>query len=231
MMTQNNVVFLYSCSHYAGAPWQEAGFTVYNFDLLNKNEWRAGQCFLAADMRDPKYQNWVLQLKPVFLGGFPECTDLAYSGAKHFYAKEKEDPEFQEKAAELAIILAELGDELNIPWFAENPGSALSKVWRPSDYFFNPCDFGGYLPQEDIHPEYPKYIAPRDAYMKETHLWTNAKWKFPIKKPVEPEPGLNRQTLLLGGKSAKTKYIRSLTPRGFAIANFRRNKPHEPKPA
>lgn len=222
---QNNVVFLYSCSHYAGAPWEDAGFTVYNFDLLNKNEWRNGQCFIQADMREAKFQNWVLQLKPVFLGGFPECTDLAYSGAKHFYDKAKADVDFQDKAAELAIILSELGNELNIPWFAENPESALAQVWRPSDYFFNPNDFGGYLPEDDIHPEFPKYIAPRDAYTKKTCLWANKKWKFPVKKIVEPEPGLSRQTRLLGGKSAKTKYIRSLTPRGFALANFLRNRP------
>jgi hypothetical protein len=222
---KGNIVFLYSCSHYAGEPWERAGFTVYNFDLHNKNEWRNGQFFFEADMREAKFQAAVLALKPVFLGSFPECTDLALSGAKHFYEKAKLDPDFQDKAAELAIIAAELGDELNIPWFAENPQSMLEQVWRPSDYFFNPCDFGGYLPQEDIHPEFPKYIAPRDAYMKKTCLWTNKLWKFPAKKPVEPEPGLNRQTLYLGGKSAKTKYIRSLTPRGFAIANFRRNAP------
>jgi len=41
--------------------------------------------------------------------------------------------------------------------------------------------------------------------------------------PVEPETGHSRQHLKLGGKSMKTKNIRSATPRGFAQAVFNAN--------
>ena len=41
---------------------------------------------------------------------------------------------------------------------------------------------------------------------------------MPEKKPVFVEKGYSKQYSLLGGKSARTKLIRSLTPRGFAIA-------------
>ena len=38
------------------------------------------------------------------------------------------------------------------------------------------------------------------------------------KKPVFVEKGYSKQYSRLGGKSARTKLIRSPTPRGFAIA-------------
>ena len=71
---------------------------------------------------------------------------------------------------------------------------------------------------------YPEHIAPRDAYTKRTCLWTNDKFIMPELKPVDCETfGNSRQHRKLGGKSAKTKNIRSATPRGFAQAVFECN--------
>ncbi|UYE91815.1 hypothetical protein [Escherichia phage LHE71] len=65
------------------------------------------------------------------------------------------------------------------------------------------------------------YIAPRDAYPKKTCLWTSDDFVMPKRKPVRLPDGYSAQQNKLGGKSAKTKLIRSLSPRGFfkAIAN------------
>lgn len=46
---------------------------------------------------------------------------------------------------------------------------------------------------------------------------------MPDKKPVYVEEGYSLQHKKLGGKSAKTKQIRSETPRGFARAVFEAN--------
>jgi hypothetical protein len=46
---------------------------------------------------------------------------------------------------------------------------------------------------------------------------------MPWTDPVEPEQGHSRQHLKLGGKSMKTKNIRSATPRGFAKAVYEFN--------
>lgn len=46
----------------------------------------------------------------------------------------------------------------------------------------------------------------------------NGDFGTPEKKPVFVEKGYSKQYSRLGGKSARTKLIRSLTPRGFAIA-------------
>ena len=47
---------------------------------------------------------------------------------------------------------------------------------------------------------------------------------MPDKKPVDVEPGYSDQHKKLGGKSLKTKNIRSATPRGFAQAVFESNQ-------
>lgn len=48
--------------------------------------------------------------------------------------------------------------------------------------------------------------------------------KLPVPMVTEPT-GYSRQHEKLGGKSAKTKQIRSETPRGFALAVFMANAP------
>lgn len=76
---------------------------------------------------------------------------------------------------------------------------------------------------KEAHPKWPDYIAPRDAYPKKTCLWTGGVFVMPATLPVTPEDGHSRQHLKLGGKSMKTKNIRSATPRGFARAVFEAN--------
>jgi hypothetical protein len=113
---------------------------------------------------------------------------------------------------------------LKVPYFIENPVSVLATKWRKPNYTFHPYLYGGYIPQEESeHPEWPQYIAPRDAYPKKTCLWTGNSFVMPDFKPVTVEDGYARQHLKLGGKSMKTKNIRSATPRGFARAVYEAN--------
>ena len=150
---------------------------------------------------------------------FPVCTDMAVSGAAWFKKKAAADPFFQEAAVSHAIWCDRLFNSLHIPYFIENPVSVLATKWRKPDYKFHPYEYGGYIAKDDAqHPRWPDYIADRDAYPKKTCLWTGNGFVMPPKVPVEPETGHSRQHLKLGGKSAKTKNIRSATPRGFAIA-------------
>jgi hypothetical protein len=95
---------------------------------------------------------------------------------------------------------------------------------------FQPCDFGGYLPEDDGGNPYPDIIPARDAYTKKTCLWTGNGFVMPAKRPVEPEKFTGKNGLnfsgpawKLGGKSLRTKNIRSATPRGFAKAVFAAN--------
>lgn len=157
-------------------------------------------------------------IKPDIIFGFPPCTDLAVSGSMHFEKKHKANPEFQNEATALARQVEKLGSLVGCPWFAENPVSVLSTLWRKPDHLFHPYEYGGYLPEDDSHPRWPEYIAPRDHYRKKTCLWTGNGFIMPTKKSLGDPSEDSKQHRKLGGKSAKTKQIRSETPRGFAIA-------------
>ncbi|WP_262692490.1 hypothetical protein [Kordiimonas aestuarii] len=104
----------------------------------------------------------------------------------------------------------------------ENPIGATSGIMGPPSFHFDPCDYGGYLPEDDLHPDYPEYLPPRDAYRKHTNIWCGGGFREPRKRPVPSLPyfpGWKK----LGGKAEKTKRVRSATPRGFAIAVFEAN--------
>lgn len=165
---------------------------------------------------------------------FTPCTDLAVSGALHFAAKLKADPDVFNRAVRWARLGETLGAALGCPYLVENPRSRLSTLWRKPNHKFNPCDYGGYLPEDDQHPNWPDIIPPRDAYTKTTCLWTSDDFVMPEAKPVEPvlvewrlKNGKITKTspmmLKLGGKSQRTKNIRSASPRGFFKAMFEAN--------
>jgi hypothetical protein len=156
----------------------------------------------------------IKRLKPDMLFSFPPCTDMAVSGAAHFAKKRAVDPFFQDKAAYLARAAQRIGDALGVPYMVENPVSVLSTLWRKPDVYFDPYEYGGYLPEDDVHPEYPEYILPRDAYPKTTCWWLGNGFSMPEKRPVPVAAGYSLQHSKLGGKSLRTKNIRSATPRG-----------------
>lgn len=209
-----------------GRPWAEAGYTVHCYDILNDGRverFASGGAihFHQADLTNAVVLASIVMLGPCVVFGFPPCTDLAVSGAAHFAAKRLKDPLFQDKAVALARAVETVGNAAHCPWFAENPVSVLASMWRQPDHRFNPFEYGGYLPEDDVHPRWPQYIKPRDAYPKKTCLWSGGGFTMPPKKPVAVDAGYSAQHSKLGGKSAKTKQIRSETPRGFAIAVFK----------
>ena len=166
---------------------------------------------------------------PVVFGmAFPVCTHMAVSGAAHFSKKAEVNPSFQTEAVSYAMWCAKLFNSMDIPYFIENPVSVLATKWRKPDYNFHPYEYGGYIPDDQAeHPRWPEYIAPRDAYTKKTCLWTGGGFVMPTKVAVEVGKGYSAQYKKLGGKSQRTKDIRSATPRGFAIAIHDANKVDE----
>lgn len=220
-------IFLYDYTGLMAKPWLDAGYECWCFDGQHEKG-------ITRDGLHVKVGMWLHPtsaeaIKLIvgdgvsFVFGFPECTDMAVSGAAHFAKKLQADPDVQKKAAALAVLVQLVADEYGCPWGAENPVSVLSTLWRKPDYSFHPWEFGGYLPENDQHPEYPEYIKPRDAYPKKTCIWAGNGFVFPDKKPVFVDDGYSDQHKKLGGKSLKTKNIRSATPRGFALAVFEAN--------
>ena len=228
---KNHVVSLYDASGLAVMAWAEAGYEVYCYDLLNEAETRSvgkGKIhFIKWDARDEDYIEYMVARhaeKAAFLCGFPPCTDLAVSGAAWFAKKKEANPNYREEAMALVMRVPELGERLSCPWFAENPVSVVSSQWRKPDHIFHPWEFGGYLPENDVHPFWPDYINARDAYPKKTCYWSGGGFRMPDKKPVPVAEGYSLQHKKLGGRSAKTKSIRSMSPRGIGIAVFKENK-------
>lgn len=225
-------------------PWAEAGHRCWIVDIQHPIEgWTEhfdGGGFIRAvnaNLSSPTVTRPLCAgfINPDIIFSFPPCTDLAVSGARHFKAKAARDPSFQIKAKVLAFEVEKVALRVKeiwgkkVPWFAENPVSVLSTQWRKPNHIFNPCDYGGYLsPDEYEHPQYPDVIPARDAYTKKTCLWTGGGFKMPATLPVEPETagamGTTPMHAKLGGKSMRTKNIRSATPRGFAKAVYLANK-------
>jgi len=225
------VLSLYDYTGAAVRPWAEAGYTCYCYDIQHPPEGRTeGRIrFVQADLHAKPTLDAIAyafaQDDVAIVFGWPVCTDMAVSGAAWFAAKRQADPDFQEKAALHASRIADLADTIGAPYMIENPVSVLSTLWRKPDHAFHPFEYGGYIPEaEAAHPIWPEYIAPRDAYSKKTCIWSGNGFVMPPKRPVECESyGSSTQHRKLGGKSQKTKNIRSATPRGFANAVFLAN--------
>ena len=135
----------------------------------------------------------------------PPCTAFAVSGAQYWPAKDREGETLHAISLVDACLRAVA---IYRPhwWALENPVGRLSTWWRKPDHIFDPCDYG-------------------DAYTKRTHLWGRFNADLP-RSPVEPERVCSQGSWVqrLGGKSERTKVLRSTTPPGFARAFWRANQ-------
>lgn len=214
------VIFsLFDGSGIAGLPWAEEGHQVYCFNADSANH---GEYFIKMQHENLHYINiWIdenfhhntfdMQIPvPDFIFAFPDCTEVAVSGAKHDKTDEQKNV-----TVKMAQYVEWLGNYYSCPWVVENPVSQLATKWRKPNSYFDPYEYGGYLTgeEEQFHPKMP----PKDAYTKKTSLWYGNSFKVPEKLPVE-HIGYCWSWKHLGGKSTRTKVLRSLTPRGWAKA-------------
>jgi hypothetical protein len=186
-------------------PWLDAGYAATIVDIQHP----AG---VTVDGRLTRLGVSVLDLSPPTPGSwdavfaFPPCTHLASSGARWF--KDKGLPSLIE-ALTLVEACRRLAEGSGAPWMLENPVGTLATYWRRPDYYFDPCDFGGYLPNGG------------DAYTKRTCLWTGAGFVMPPAKGVAPVEGSKMHRL---PETAERANLRSATPAGFAQAVFEANR-------
>jgi hypothetical protein len=248
MKTKPAVVLLFNSSDYAANPWIEAGHTVVSFDydetdhsacrVSHSDASTAQHIRISRDLTVPithhsddtrairivargvKSALEGLGLHAAVVYSFSPCTNLAVSGAAHFKKKRALNKNFQREA----VAMARIAEFMGCAWLVENPVSVLSTLWMKPSVVCDPCDFGGYLPEGDVHPEAPDLFPSRDAYKKRTCYWTGGGFVAPTTKPVECTDTVFVGHVKLGGKSARTKHLRSLTPRGVAIALMQANQ-------
>lgn len=224
-MRKEIAIFLYSKSAIIAKPWADEGVECHLFDLASQTRQEGNLYFWGGDLRKRLKQigELIRDNNCLFVGSFTPCTDLAISGAKHFEKKYLNDAYFWARAMELVFIGRDIAELFNVPYFIENPMSMISSLWRQPDFKFHPWIFGGYLPEEHQHSLFPEIYPGRDAYNKETWIWCGNGFVIPHKLPVTPVendyPGFSK----LGGKSERTKEIRSVTPEGFSRALFAAN--------
>lgn len=144
------------------------------------------------------------------------CTHDACSGAKHFAKKDANGESY-----ETTILMDKL--EMDIAylksrgilkfWQIENPRTRLHNrfPWiKPIRQKFNPCDFAGYDPEPD-----------NSRYNKET--WLFGEFNLMTPKRMEPLTKDNPGWRKLGGKSQRTKNLRSISPLGYCYAFYEAN--------
>lgn len=131
----------------------------------------------------------------------PPCTDFSGSGARWWPEKDRDGRTIQSMSVAIRClsIIARCSP---VFWAMENPVGRFRNWMGNPSLIFDPCDYG-------------------DPYTKKTLLW--GKFNFPDKTPVEPTEG-SKMWARYGGKSERTKMMRSITPPGFANAFFKANK-------
>lgn len=224
--SMKKAVFLYDFTGLMAQPWLDDNYECWIFDGQHEpgitregNLVKVGMWFYPEGL---EYQAATIKalvgdgVEMVF--GFPECTDLTVAGARHWDRKRAENPSFQSNAMALCDLVRQVGDAFGCRWGFENPVGALSSIYRKPDFSFHPCDYAGHLPEQDEHPVYPDIYPGRDRYNKNTCIWMGCGAVMPEKKRIEPISKDNPGWKKCGGKSLRTKNIRSATPRGFAKA-------------
>lgn len=204
------ILSLFDFTGFWSKPYHEAGYKVIQIDIKHGDN--------VMDIDEDRLRKWG---KIHGILAAPPCTDMACSGAHTFKTKDMDG------TTELALILLKktywIIKKAKPEWWAlENPSGRVNTLMpitlgMEPRWSFNPCDYGGWLD------------PPGDFYNKRTHIWGTA--KKPIPKPVEPiiyttSDGKRGswQWRFLGGRSERTKELRSATPMGFSRAFFESNK-------
>lgn len=204
------LISLFDYTGNASRPYKEAGWHVVQIDIklgIDIMTWNPLRCLDVYDYNS---------LPEIGIIAMIPCTDYAISGAKHFKLKDANgQTEQSQKLVERTkrIIAFFDGERLLKFWQVENPMSRIHKLnpWLGEVKLqFNPCDYAGYDP-----------VPENSMYNKKTWLW--GRFNIPEKKRIEPITKDNPGWRKLGGKSERTKELRSITPLGFAYAFYEYN--------
>ena len=212
-------------------PFEEAGWNVVQADLQHGDDLAT---WSASSLLDD-----VLQRFDTIDGllAAPPCTDFAVSGAQHWAAKDADG----RTAASVHLVRQVLRcvDFLRPDfWALENPVGRIASLvpsLGPPSLAFDPWEYAGWTDPADatlahldtlrrrgadgpFTAEEVALVRDVGAYTKRTLLWGS--FRLPERRPVAPVATSSQGSWLqsLGGTSARTKYLRSLTPRGFARA-------------
>lgn len=204
-------------------PWLDAGYAAFLVDPQHGFTRTEGSVTkFAGTIEDafPAIGELIRSNQVAMVFGFPPCTHLAVSGAKHFQRKmtdkswkHYQGPNMWIDAMRIVQECANVGQLSGAPWFLENPKTRISTLWRKPDHKFHPWQYTAY--------------EPGDNYTKDTWLWTGGGF-------IMPPPAMDANVILtppdnrihFASPGPERANIRSVTPMGFARAVFEAN--HRP---
>ena len=197
-MENRTILSLFDYTGNWSRPYKEAGFNVIQIDK------KCGKDILTFEYRKNLQIYGILAAVP--------CTDYALSGARWF--KEKDADGRTEESNKLVRKTLEIIKYFDPVLYAiENPMSRIHilnpEMGKPV-LKFHPYEFAGYDP-----------VPINSQYKKRTWLWgkfNNLEYKC-LSPLLDYNPGWKKY----GGKSERTKELRSITPLGFAYAFFEAN--------
>lgn len=194
---KKTILSLFDYSGRWSSPYKEAGYDVYQIDI------KLGLDVLELEPRDLPFS----EVHGILAA--PPCTDFAGSGAQYWKAKDADG------RTEKSLLLIDKTISLvqyysPVFWAMENPVGRLPTL-RPllgKPWYFNPNEFAGWCDDDS------------ECYTKKTGLWGSFNKPEKDERPVS-EGG--SWIMKLGGKSERTKELRSMTPLGFSRAFFAAN--------
>lgn len=197
-MASKVILSLFDYSGRWSRPYREAGYSVFQVDI------KLGIDVLELSVDDLPFTECHGILAA------PPCTDFASSGAQ--YWKTKDQNGTTEHSMNLVSKVLEFVEYFKPAWWAlENPVGRLNKLFPElgKPWYFDPWEFA----QLADDPE-------SECYTKKTGLW--GVFNKPYMYPLEPILG-NSPIMKLGGKSERTKELRSMTPTGFSRSFYLSN--------
>lgn len=211
-----SVVSLFDYSGVWGSAYLEYGYEVTLIDLSHDNEEFGQLTRLRYDVEE-FVEHGCLEMKPDVLLMAPPCTHFALSGAQYWREKDYDGRTEESKRLVEACLKAV---EIMQPkiWCLENPVGRLTRLFplrlgRPAMYF-HPYEYAGWSNEDE-------------AYQKKTGLWGFFNVNLE-KRPLPPRrdsPQGSWMQKLGGSGGEKTRELRSNTPRGFAKAFAKANRP------
>lgn len=210
-------------------PYADAGYTVIQLDLKHGDD--------CTNVEKSLDKIWEAINSPPLCVGYAftpwdfvgvliatPCTAYTVSGARWWPRHDADGTRAAMDAVARGCLA--IKDALKPTWWAlENPIGRIAKCVPevgPKAFTFDPCDYAGLAPEPH-----------REAYTKRTAIYGNAQKPIATARlePVMVEKvGKNGRVYRgswmwanLGGKSERTKELRSMTPMGFARAFFEAN--------
>jgi site-specific DNA-cytosine methylase len=206
--SEKTILSLFDHSGAWSEPYLQAGYQVLRIDIKN---------FPSVNVLDLDEQ-FFKDLGSVYgILAAPPCTDFSTSGNQHWSEKDK-DGRTKESLKLIAKVLQIITWTKPQFWAMENPVGRLNTI-LPGLALFGPWYFQPYW--------------YGDPYTKKTGLWgvfnnqlemNEVKPKVYTSETENVKKQRSWQAANLGGKSERTKELRSITPSGFANAFFKANQ-------